>query len=577
MNYTNQLLPHLTRLEGCDLHEVTTEQRQEVYAAAMLNEKGEARQDLEKLLRLFEQTLLDRVDVDDEVDWLAIPHARQSEPRIDANIIDPLTYHQLIDVLQEAEFSHSIFQQCAISAAILLYRFGLRRGEAQEIVLADIQWVGEEALLLKVRPSRLTRLKSKHGSRTVGPIILPANERTHLRSHVRRCLADVGDNPNLASVYLFAQKGRASALMGKSVLFDPLVNLVRWLTGDRTLRIRHFRHGFGSRLFLAGRSPDPALDELLVRPASWRAAYEADGAWLRTYEMGHLSPMTAIQVYTQTNVLAHYAYCAKALPALVELRTLATFAGLGERSLEREVHRYSAQPSDMLPAVTTCFLAAVRRRWPATSSTSVDAISAELPRVRISFAGEPYSPINYAPRFADLEAIVTARLKNSLSLTFWEQNGVPIDIAQRWSEMTSVFIGVGLFDADYARQFKLKSKLVDHGDQLLHRMALYENPIAIHRLLMRALVGMRGSYASLRLDPASATKLCEWFNFGSADAPMLTQSPASKSKVDVRLSLMGKDSPGLRWFLLLTAANTLSVDDVLQGVLPYIQSHKPHV
>ncbi len=59
MHYTNQLLPHLTRLEGCGLHEVATAQRQEVYAAAMLNEKGEARQDLEKLLRLFEQTLLD--------------------------------------------------------------------------------------------------------------------------------------------------------------------------------------------------------------------------------------------------------------------------------------------------------------------------------------------------------------------------------------------------------------------------------------------------------------------------------------------------------------------------------------
>lgn len=571
--YTSDLLARLTRLEGCDLREVSTDQRQAIYAAAMVDDHGQIRRGMDNLLRLFERTLLTRVDVDDEVDWSALPCAEKPESTVDANFIDPATYAQLMETLASAEFSHEVFRDVLISAAILLYRFGLRRGEAHEVTIANIHWVADGAILLRVRPLRLTRLKTHQAARWIGPVILPPRELEHLKNHVRRRTVDVGDDANSTSVYLFARPGKGSALFGESVLFDPLVRIVRWLSGDDSLRIRHFRHAFGSRLFLCGRCPEPDLDELSHRPATWRDAYAADGAWLRTFEMGHLSPLTAIQVYAQTNPLAHYFYAATALPRLLDIRTLSGLAGLGERSLERDIHRHGSSSTTTFPVETECFLAAVRRRWLRQTESGHPLRRKPPPPIRMLFDGglsDADRTAGYVTKFADLVGIVNDRLRNSLSLSSWESRGVPLEVGQRWVDNTVLLTGLGLFEPDYARRFQLRETLIERGDDCLGALALRGDSIGLRRLLIRALIAMRGRHAFIRLDPSSAERLIDWFHAVKREDPILTGKPVAGGRVELRLSVGGTQLSGLRMFLLLFAVHQLSADDLLYDVKPYL-------
>lgn len=571
--YASAVLRKLRVLAVADLHQISAEARGEIYTRA-LHGSGDSRADIEVAIKLFERTLLSRLDLEDGVDWSTVPLSRSFHTNVDANLVDPTTYARLLSALESAAVDSEDYRDLLLALSVVLYRFGLRTGEAHELTLADVHWLPDGSALLHVRRSQLTSNKSERALRDVGPINLPERENLWLRQHWERRAAESESRLDPRKIYLFARPGHGSALLSREALFDPIIHIVRWLTSDDNLKIRHFRHGFASRLFLAGRSPRAELDELQFRPEVWQRAYHADGAWLRSYEMGHLSPSTSILAYVHTAILAHYHFSCQVVAELLSPKILSVLAGLDARSLERELHRSAGRATtSSLPLVVDLFLNTVRRTWPLDGAPDSKAAQPQaLPPVQLALRGEYHAPqrTRSAPaRFEHVFGVVGDRLVNKLDLTAWEIAGAPADLARRWVATTDALTGIGILGKDYQRRPRLSARLVNHGTLLLRQLEM-DSSADVPLVLARAIVGMRGRGAEIRMDRHFGQRLVNWFNCGASDSPTVNLKASSGGWVEIRLADSdATDAKGLRLLLILFSVMLLSVEQVNELIAPY--------
>lgn len=571
--YASAALQKLKSLAVADLHQISSESRANIYTNA-IHGSGKSRADIEVAIKLFERTLLTRLDIEDEVDWSSVPLATMSRTNVDANLIDPITYANLLSVLQAADIDSDAYRDLLLALSVVLYRFGLRTGEAHELTLADLNWLPDGSVLLHVRRSQLTSNKSVRAIRDVGPILLPSLESQYLRRHWDRRAAESENRLDPRKIYLFARPGHGSSLLGRTVVFDPITRILRWLTSDDSLKIRHFRHGFASRLFLAGRTSHAELDELQVRPAIWQQAYRSDGAWLRCYEMGHLSPTTSIESYVHTATLAHYHYSCQVVAEQLSPQTLSIFAGLGERTIEREMNRAIAQGvTSRLPSMVDYFLKSTRTTWPlpASSDTKTDQ-KMEFPRIQLALhEGYHSHPTKRTPpmNFEQVFGVVSDRLVNKLDLTKWEIAGVPSSVARDWVTTTDALTRIGVLGKDYHRRPRLSPQLIKHGELLLRHIAI-NGSTGLPLLLARAIVGMHGPGAAIRMDPILGRRLVNWFNCGEGESPVATLDEGTGKLVEIRLDDRGTDAvKGFRLLLILFAIMLLSADQVGELIEPF--------
>jgi site-specific recombinase XerD len=351
-NYVAIVRNHLTRLHFEDLVALGTEARADAYRDDIRQQLVRDRAIHRTAFEGFERSILRHMDLIDEVDWATIPgraHKRHL-PSVDANLVDPALYRHVFESL-EAPARDSPIVELARALLVILYRFGLRTGEAAEVTTGTLMLHTDGRASLRVSGSALTTRKSTNALRLVGPVDLPRDEFDCLMQRREQRTADaVRRGRDRAATYLFAT-GSANTLEHVESAQALLIEMLRAASGDTHLRPRHLRHAFVSRLFLTGRDPLGCLEPVTVTAVG--------DAWRRTYATGHASPDTGIVSYTHVVEFAHYHYACQVINAEGPLAFLARLAGNDARSLERTLLRHATGATKV-----ELFLESLRRNFP---------------------------------------------------------------------------------------------------------------------------------------------------------------------------------------------------------------------
>lgn len=574
-SYVSEFLNHYPDNAIRWISTLEVDDRQNAYTATLQSLKAGSRARLEVALQLFERTLLTHFNVEDEVDWSCIPLAAPRKTVVDANLVDPATYCALLDALESAECNDEAYRRMLLALSVILYRFGPRRQDAHELTLADLRLMPGNGVVLRIPRSRLTTKKSGQAVREIGPVILPPREWSILNRFWAECAQDATGRRELRQIYLFARPGHGSQLFSEHTLFDPITHLLRSITGDETLRIHHFRHGFGSRHFVSGRTSIDTLDELPHRSAEWRKSFEDDSAWLRSYEIGHISPLGSIASYIHTACIAHYYYASHLVAKVLPLDVLSQLAGISGRSLERTLNRQKSSGEHSLPQAVDFMLKTARREWP-SAATKADGVgpATTKPMVRIQLStGDEWSrPARVVHlRFADAFAVMGEALVRRLDVSAWEVKGISSSTVRKWASITERLATCEFFDGDRKRRPMLSPALVAWGE----RLATVQDPDRteiMRRLLSRCLVGMQHRGHDVRMDRAQAKELESWFNLVGDNRLRLEIVDRPEGFVMVHLT-DGADqsqSTEFRTFLLGCATMWLTENDIGNRVRPYL-------
>ena len=570
-SYFGDVIKSLAELAVPDLRQASN--RQDIYFKAIGDAKEGNRGGVAISIQLFERTLLSHFDLDEEVDWSLLPAPLRLKLGVDANMVDEASYQVLWETLKIVRCEQEEYRPLWRTLSLLLYRFGLRRGEAHELTLADIHMLGNRRVRVRIPPSRLTTRKSGQGVREIGPVILSAEEWEVLDQFLASRKQESKYRLSLRDVYLFARPGHGSQLLDSATLFDPITQLLRWITGDMSMRIHHFRHGFASRLFAARRSPLAALDESLNRDDLWQECFTRDGAWVRAFELGHISPKESISTYCHTPDLVHYFYSKRVVSEELPLQFLSTLAGLSERSLERAAHRQRSTAAGNHESAADLLLETARQRWPfsgeATEGQQPDDIDlAAAPAELILLNQDRVFAIEKKIQFRDVLDIIRARLCNRLDITEWEHKGIASRRIRDWVEVIDKLTALGFLRANRRRRDRMPTELIDCGNRTLQ--SLGERFMPDHtKLLARCLVGFGSALEGFQVDPTSAKALREWLEFRNPDLKLET---LSGSKGLNWVKLVGKNEitrSDQKMFILVLAVYLLRAKDIDALVLPY--------
>ncbi len=573
-SYVADVLDGLIPLRLSNLRTVPTDERQKAYGDAISQASSGNRTGVVVALRMFEATLLRDFDVEDEVDWSALPVHLDVAIRVDANVVDPATYAALWTILKTVRCTHEELRLLWQTLTLLLYRFGLRRGEAHELTLADIRFGPGHEVRVIIHESRMTTHKSRQALREVGPVILPEDEWQLLKSLMGQRQREVAHRARLDDVYLFGRPHYGSHLVDADSLFRPITELLHWITGDKSLRIHHFRHAFATRLFMSGRSPMQALDELTNRTRLWQECFQKDGAWLRAYELGHVSPLEAVTTYCHTAELAHYHFACVATAQLVPPDLLDHLVDLAQRSFERALQREAKANTENPRGIVELLLQRVRSKWP-LDTAAAPGVSPE----QLLEAADAPTQIAYIPptsagysskeiRFRDLLEIMRDYLTHRLDLSFWERRGIQGALIREWIARIDHLSGLGLIRSDRKRRDRMPDALIECGQRALD--ALNEHPIADpEATLARCLVGFGNAVSGNRVDPKTGAELKTWLEFRN---PSMQVETECSSKGDCRIKLV-VGSPishvTTQLFLTVLGVRLLTKEAIDSKIAPY--------
>lgn len=252
-----------------------------------------------------------------DVDWSELRDG-DSINGVDAGLISLDEYLQALNIL----FNESGYDERTklIHAAILFfaYRFGLRRSEIFRLTSYDVLRDGSDVIVY-IRNSWGGDTKTDNGVRQI-PLIenLTQEEWQLLDRWLSHVEVYVGDN-ELASLFSLRGSERDRIDYGRAV--THVVETLRTVTGDTSVRLRHLRHSYATRLHLAmsypqrpeglmGRiymrlwgdlKPETVRHKLLGRPeVSLRGLYAAAVA------LGHGGPGVMLHHYVHLADLTLY-------------------------------------------------------------------------------------------------------------------------------------------------------------------------------------------------------------------------------------------------------------------------------
>lgn len=572
-SYVHDAIESLSDLAVPDLRQVSLEVRQDVYLQALLSAKPGNLGGVSTAIQLFERTLHEHLDLEDEVDWSALPLSSPRIPNVDANLVDPRTYQLLCDTLKTVRCSNESYRELWQALAVLLYRFGLRRTEAHELTLADIHLMSNRRVRVRVSPSRMTSRKSRSSIRSIGPVVLSEEEWGVLDRHLSARKKETLYRDNLRDVYLFARPEHGSQLVSASTLFDPIRKLLHWVTGDTSLRIHHFRHGFACRLFVCGRSPLANFDESASRDDLWLASHSQDGAWLRAHELGHVSPLESVTSYCHTADLAHYYYSCRAVAGCLSHRTLSQLAGLSERSLERTANRKGRAGQEPVAMTAELMLKSARQRWPLNEPTRNESHSdgkgKSVPQITLDVSvQETGGGLKKRVGFRDVLEVIRDRLRNRLDITAWEQKGISAPQVRKWVATIDKLTALGFLKANRQRRDRMPEELIECGERTLQTVSENEiaDPVA---MIARCLVGFGNLFDPIQVDPSTAVRLKEWIEFRN-DKLKVEILPSRKGLSILRLAGIASVSISIgKMFMLVLAVRLLKPRDVDVLVMPY--------
>jgi hypothetical protein len=277
---------------------------------------------------------------------------------VDANLINETEFLAVRHVLAQHDRSHP--DASVEVGAILAFRGALRRSELRGLRLSDFCGYAEPYLL--VRSNSVRQLKRDSSRRRIDLAALcQKDELQVVMNYIEQYRTEVAQSGIRDDGYaLFPDPTEPGIAIRDSVLFAPIEDALRDVTGDGSLRFHHLRHSTINLMLLhtqlelvpAAASllmPDQNKDDQIrsqgivaalvgatrpLRPRVWSVAAVA----------GHATPETTFGSYVHIcdNLLAQY--CQRSMVAMDD-QLLSGLSGLSRTNLRVRRHRSSAPMS----------------------------------------------------------------------------------------------------------------------------------------------------------------------------------------------------------------------------------------
>lgn len=294
---TSRLLPVSANL---DIYILDEQAYEELYLRAVEREQPARRFELASRLREMHAFFQEAYLVED-LDWssiMGVAGGRAEKRFAEANILTSVEYRRALTALVNEESLGERRRWQYAGLLLLGFRFGLRFGEALRLRFTDVQYNGDQVYVW-VHNSVFGETKSHAGVRVV-PLIERLDE---LESQVLdRLLAggksDFDDNP---AAMLMAERSGSAELMDRAEVGRVLNGLLRRVTGDKSTRFHHLRHGWVTRAVSSHVGlVIPGFCEQLSE-AAWPDFYGDDAGFpLRSIVVGagHSNESTTLGSYT---------------------------------------------------------------------------------------------------------------------------------------------------------------------------------------------------------------------------------------------------------------------------------------
>ena len=231
---------------------------------------------------------------------------------VDAGIITLAEFYTAIEIVLSSPEVDQRTRLARAAILILIYRFGLRTGEAFRLTVSDVL-SEEDEIILYVRNSIHGETKTDHGMRQL-PLLgeISGHEKQLLKQWLAHS-QEHSDNDPLA--LLFPEVDDKRQGIDRTTTTAALATALRLASGDDNVRLRHLRHTCASRLFLAmlcPQMPDGITGRIYHalwgkhQPETVRAKLLGDsgisrrGLYAVAMYMGHASPKTTLRHYTHS-------------------------------------------------------------------------------------------------------------------------------------------------------------------------------------------------------------------------------------------------------------------------------------
>lgn len=279
-----------------------------------------------------------------EIDWSEFRALTGVDHRyVNANLIQLSEYEAALDLLLDDQWVDKRRRTMQAAVLILLYRFGLRFGEALGLQRSDLGFSHALGIWwVCVRGNAYRALKTSAARRIVPSLeSLTAKEEGTLRQWLSHVGDEREDQPRAPLFALEPTGSEALAVVPKQSVARRLAEALRGATGDPTVRVHHCRHSFATRMLAnvvstadwmapseaglqarlagladkAGKGLGSTADRLFAHPHSLSSMLvnERDATrraiWAVAALLGHASPATTLHVYAHAGHQWLHAWC----------------------------------------------------------------------------------------------------------------------------------------------------------------------------------------------------------------------------------------------------------------------------
>lgn len=269
---------------------------------------------------------------------------------VNANVVELNEYRSALELLLHDPWADKRRRLMQAAVLVLLYRFGLRIGEATGLQVGDLRFDRRLGIWwVRVRGNSYRRLKTEAARRSV-PCLEPLDkmEVDILRQWERHVVEGADAD---AKQPLFAQAAagtNAQEFVPKQAIARRLAEALRCATGDPTIRVHHCRHSWATRMLAEVAAPEEVIGSLL--PLSLQLVNEVDPSrrlvWGIAVLLGHASPATTLNVYGHAGHRWLYQWCRRTRWNYWSARDDQFLAWCGDRnvkSLQKQRQRWTAK------------------------------------------------------------------------------------------------------------------------------------------------------------------------------------------------------------------------------------------
>ncbi|WP_288842655.1 hypothetical protein [uncultured Deefgea sp.] len=314
--------------------ELDVEDLESFYVLALDHASAELRVRRAKRLRYFHDFCVSAVG-QDELDLNSLdPAYHGAAQTTQPQIILQSEYEKALHLLRNDPQANQEQQQLQTLMLMIVFRFGLRVGEVLRLMTCDVVQVGENVVLY-VHRNQLGGPKSSAGFRQAPCWNLTEQESELLFNRV----ASLEHRFSEQNAPLFCQSDDPNILVNRSQLTKKLLDVLKLVTGDESVRIHDARHTFASAAIAA------AVDKPLMKIPRLNEWFGSDAKVLRknwlgvtfvtrrllyaiSMHMGHSRYDTTIASYMHsTDLLLDEILHLLPMPA-IKMATVAVWSGL---------------------------------------------------------------------------------------------------------------------------------------------------------------------------------------------------------------------------------------------------------